>query len=119
MITFIVVSIIFFGLVKIFIINKSEVAQAYKPHEYAKIVFELPREVLVNDPPEAIPILERERSRRKLLNQVFNLGLQSRRLLLEKQKEDLILERTPYYIPNKTLYVTKRITYPIKIIPKN
>lgn len=100
MLIFAVVAVIFYLLVK-FTADKDETITKYDRKEEVELVFKLPREIVANDRPELMPIFEREIRRRKLLNEVFNIGLHARRALEEKQKEDLILSRTGYYYPVK------------------
>ena len=62
-----------------------------------KITFELPAEILLAHRPE-MTLYQREKRRRKLMNDVFKLGFYSREAFESKQQEDEKLVNTPYII---------------------
>ena len=99
MLTFIVVAIIFWLLVRYFVQQKPVVN--FDRKDIAELVFKLPREIIANDRPEGMPIDEREKRRRRLLNEMYQLGIHAREAYEAKQQEDLILARTPYFYPLK------------------
>ncbi|MFA5061951.1 MAG: hypothetical protein WC526_02305 [Patescibacteria group bacterium] len=96
MVLFLIVCVIFLLLIKIFVSEKHE---NFEPNrkEIVEIKFNLPREVIADIQPEAIPIWEREKRRRKLLNEVFLIGVSSRARLEQKQVEDRALSNRSYY----------------------
>lgn len=72
------------------------------------LVLDIPKEIIADHRP-AISLSEREKRRRRLLNEVFILGLSARREVEHKQERDQDLSRAPYYVndSNKIIYDRK------------
>lgn len=79
-------------------IAESQGKKIDRREEENQLVFTIPNEIIANNRPKLMSLLERERRRRRLLGEVFTLGLQARNELTKKQEEDRILGETPYVI---------------------
>lgn len=77
--------LIIFGLLVKFFVPKDDPAEKIKG--ITKITLELPREVVINHRPE-MTLLEREKRRRRLLNDIFKIGFYSRECLEAKHRAD-------------------------------
>lgn len=103
---FLIICIIFYVLQKIFIGETINQQPEWNKDEVVELTFKLPREIITNDRPDAMPVAERERRRRRLLQEVFQTGYFTRELLEAKHREDKVLEATPYsYLVNNISYV--------------
>lgn len=91
------VSAIFFVLHKFFI---EEEEKSSERKENIEIVLSLPREIVANDRP-TMSLMERERRRRKLLEQVYLLGTWHANNFNTLDKKDRELASSPYYSKNK------------------
>ncbi len=116
---FAIVCVVFYVLQKIFIGETTNQQTEWNKDEVVELTFKIPREIIANDRPNAMPVLERERRRRRLLQEVFQTGFYTRELLENKHREDKVLEATPYsYLVNNIPYV-KHPNQPTKTISGN
>lgn len=111
------ITIVIFCLLFKFLIGNSNNSQhqEWKREEILELKFKLPREIIANDRPEIMEVAEREKRRRKIINQAFQAGFFAKQLLLAQQEEDRALAAQPYkYLGLNKKYVIKYPNQPVK-----